>query len=81
VIAEIGQNHQGSSRASSYESAKDSRHERGVAGGPERSFAAVTTFNETGYERYARAMIDTFLRHWPAEVTLYCSWSRSNSTR
>ena len=37
-----------------------------------RSFAAVTTFNEDGYERYARAMIDAFVRNWPADVTLYC---------
>ena len=38
----------------------------------ERSFAVVTTFNEDGHERYARHMIDSFVRHWPAGVTLYC---------
>jgi len=37
-----------------------------------RAFACLTTFNEDGYERYARHMIDTFVRYWPAEATLYC---------
>jgi hypothetical protein len=43
-----------------------------TAGGSERSFAAVTTFNEEGYERYAKHMIDSFARYWPRGVTLYC---------
>lgn len=37
-----------------------------------RSFALVTTFNQVGYERYARHMIASFARCWPKQVTLYC---------
>ena len=37
-----------------------------------RSFALVSTFNEAGYEKYARQMIETFVRYWPKDVTLYC---------
>ncbi len=36
-----------------------------------RSFAAVTTFHERGYEEYGREMIRGFEAHWPAEVPLY----------
>ena len=36
-----------------------------------RTFAAVTTFNATGYEQYGRKMLETFLRHWPAEIPIY----------
>ncbi len=31
----------------------------------------VTTFNAAGYEQYGRKMLETFLRHWPVEVTVY----------
>lgn len=36
-----------------------------------RTFAAVTTFNLSGYEVYGRNMIASFHRHWPAQVPLY----------
>lgn len=36
-----------------------------------RKFAVVTTFNESGYIKYGRNMIDTYLKNWPSEVTLY----------
>jgi hypothetical protein len=49
-----------------------SQSRRAGAAAHERSFAAVTTFNEDGYERYARHMIDAFVRYWPAQATLYC---------
>jgi hypothetical protein len=31
----------------------------------------VTTFHQAGYEKYGRRMIETFLKNWPASVTLY----------
>lgn len=34
-------------------------------------YAVVTTFNTSGYERYASRMIDTFLQNWPQEIDLY----------
>jgi hypothetical protein len=34
-------------------------------------YAVVTTFNASGYERYASRMIDTFLQNWPKEIDLY----------
>jgi hypothetical protein len=33
--------------------------------------SVVTTFHKDGYEKYGRNMINTFLKNWPAEVTLY----------
>jgi hypothetical protein len=36
-----------------------------------RSFAAVTTCHAEGYAQYGREMVEGFLRHWPAAVTLY----------
>lgn len=34
-------------------------------------YAVVTTFNASGYERYASRMINTFLQNWPQEIDLY----------
>ncbi len=34
-------------------------------------FAVVTTFHNDGYKKYGRRMIETFLKNWPKEVTLY----------
>ena len=34
-------------------------------------YAVVTTFNASGYDRYASRMIDTFLQNWPQEIDLY----------
>jgi len=34
-------------------------------------YAVVTTFNQSGYDKYASRMIDTFLKTWPGEVDLY----------
>lgn len=36
-----------------------------------RKFSVVTTFNQSGYDKYGRRMIDTFLANWPKEVQLY----------
>jgi len=33
--------------------------------------AVVTTFHEEGLKKYAQRMIDTFIQHWPKEITLY----------
>jgi hypothetical protein len=33
--------------------------------------SVVTTFHQAGYEKYGRKMIETFLKNWPREVTLY----------
>jgi len=33
-------------------------------------FAVVTTCHAAGFEAYGRVMVDTFLKHWPAEVPL-----------
>jgi hypothetical protein len=33
-------------------------------------YTVCTTFNASGYEKYGRRMIQTFLQNWPAEVTL-----------
>ena len=33
-------------------------------------YTVVTTFNEEGYKQYGQRMIQTFLEHWPQEVTL-----------
>ena len=34
-------------------------------------YAVVTTFNQSGYDKYASRMIDTFLKAWPRGVDLY----------
>lgn len=36
-----------------------------------RTFSVVTTFNQSGYDRYGQRMIDTFLRNWPRSIHLY----------
>src|SRR5262249_52322453 len=36
-----------------------------------RRLAAFTTCHEAGYAAYGRRMIDSFDRHWPAEIPLY----------
>ncbi|MFC4728792.1 hypothetical protein [Coralloluteibacterium thermophilus] len=36
-----------------------------------RRFAAVTTCHAAGYEKYGRTMLETFDRHWPAQVPLH----------
>lgn len=36
-----------------------------------RTFSVVTTFNQSGYDRYGRRMIETFLRNWPDRIHLY----------
>lgn len=33
-------------------------------------YVVVTTFNQTGYEKYGRRMIQTFLAMWPSQVQL-----------
>ena len=33
-------------------------------------YTVVTTFNDNGYNRYGRRMIQTFLQTWPKEVNL-----------
>jgi hypothetical protein len=33
-------------------------------------YTVITTFNESGYEKYGQRMIKTFLQTWPKEVTL-----------
>lgn len=33
--------------------------------------SVVTTFNQSGYDRYASRMIDTFLTNWPESIDLY----------
>lgn len=32
---------------------------------------AVTTFSKSGYETYARQMIDTVIEHWPTKLIIY----------
>lgn len=34
-------------------------------------YSVVTTFNQSGYDRYASRMIDTFLANWPQSIHLY----------
>lgn len=36
-----------------------------------RKFAVVTTFNDDGYIKYGKRMIETFDKFWPEEVDLY----------
>lgn len=36
-----------------------------------RSFSVVTTFNQSGYDRYGSRMIETFLATWPENIHLY----------
>ena len=36
-----------------------------------QKFAVVTTFNKSGYDLYGSRMIDTFLKNWPTDITLY----------
>lgn len=33
--------------------------------------SVVTTFHRAGYEKYGRRMIETFLKNWPSDITLY----------
>ena len=33
-------------------------------------FAVVTTCHAAGFEEYGRLMVQTFVKHWPAEVPL-----------
>jgi hypothetical protein len=33
--------------------------------------SVVTTFHQAGYEKYGRRMIETFLKNWPSDITLY----------
>jgi hypothetical protein len=33
--------------------------------------AVVTTFHQDGYSKYGQKMIETFIKNWPQEVTLY----------
>jgi hypothetical protein len=35
-----------------------------------RKFAVCTTFNEQGYKKYGKRMIQSFLQNWPTEVDL-----------
>lgn len=37
----------------------------------EHKFSVVTTFNQSGYDKYGSRMIDTFLKNWPSSVALY----------
>lgn len=34
-------------------------------------YAAVTTFNKSGYEQYGRTMVETFDKYWPEHVELF----------
>ena len=34
-------------------------------------YSVVTTFHKAGYELYGKRMIQTFLKNWPKDVTLY----------
>ena len=36
-----------------------------------RRFSVVTTFNQSGYEKYGSRMIDTFLANWPIDIELH----------
>jgi len=36
-----------------------------------RKISVVTTFHQKGYELYGQRMIDTFVKNWPQDVTLY----------
>lgn len=36
-----------------------------------RKFSAVTTFNQAGYNKYGKRMIETFLQNWPQQVDLH----------
>lgn len=36
-----------------------------------RSLAAVTTMNRAYYDAIGHVMLDSFIRHWPEDVTLY----------
>lgn len=40
--------------------------------------SVVTTFNQSGYDNYAKRMLQTFLIAWPNEVTLYAYAEDSN---
>jgi len=42
-----------------------------------RKFAVVTTFNDNGYEKYAKNMIKSFLLHWPKEIELYAYYEET----
>jgi len=33
--------------------------------------SVVTTFHKAGYDTYGKRMIETFLKNWPSEITLY----------
>ncbi len=48
-----------------------------------RTFSVVTTFNQSGYDRYGSRMIDTFLANWPQDIHLWvyaedCAISQQN---
>ena len=34
-------------------------------------YTVVTTFNKKGYDLYGKRMINSFIRNWPSEITLY----------
>lgn len=38
---------------------------------PSRKFGVVTTFNQSGLDKYAQRMIDTYCNAWPIEVPLF----------
>lgn len=40
-------------------------------GSPIRKFVVVTTVHAAGYAEYGRTMVETFDRHWPADVPLW----------
>jgi hypothetical protein len=33
--------------------------------------AVVTTFNQSGYDKYGSRMIQSFIQNWPTDITLY----------
>ena len=35
------------------------------------NYSVVTTFHKAGYEKYGKRMIQTFIKNWPKEVTLF----------
>lgn len=46
----------------------------------DRKFSVVTTFHAKGYEQYGKRMIQTFIKNWPKEVTLYVYAENCNVT-
>jgi len=45
----------------------------------ERKLEVVTTYNKKYYDICGKKMIQTFIEHWPKDVTLYCYYQ--NRTR